>query len=129
MSIVRTLARPLLAGVFVVGGLDTWRTPEPRAKVAEPVLSQVSRAAPGLPLEDVDLVRANAATQVTAAAMLALGIRPRLAAATLAASIVPTTLGGHRFWEHDEAAPRAQQRIHFFKNLAILGGLLLATKA
>ncbi len=110
------------------GGFDTWRAPEPRARVAQPLLAQVTRLAPGLPLGDVELVRANAATQMGAAALLALGVRPRLCAATLAASIVPTTLGGHRFWEQDEDAPRTQQRIHFLKNLAILGGLVLATE-
>jgi putative oxidoreductase len=124
MSALRAIARPLLAGVFVRGGVDAFRSPEPRAATAAPVLDRVSRLSP----KDVSheaIVRANAAAQVAAAGMLALGVRPRLAGAALAASIVPTTVGGHRFWEHDDPASRAQQQIHFMKNLAILGGLLL----
>jgi hypothetical protein len=39
---------------------------------------------------------------------------------------VPTTLAGHRFWEEEDETRRAQQRIHFFKNLSMLGGLMLA---
>jgi putative oxidoreductase len=39
---------------------------------------------------------------------------------------VPTTLAGHRFWEEDDPARRHQQQIHFFKNLGLLGGLVLA---
>jgi hypothetical protein len=45
----------------------------------------------------------------------------------LAGSVIPTTLAGHRYWEiHDDPARRAQQKIHFFKNLGLLGGLMLA---
>jgi uncharacterized membrane protein YphA (DoxX/SURF4 family) len=44
----------------------------------------------------------------------------------LAASLAPTTVAGHRFWEYDDKAQRQQQQIHFFKNLSMLGGLILA---
>jgi hypothetical protein len=40
--------------------------------------------------------------------------------------LVPTTYAGHRFWETDDKQERMQQRIHFLKNLSILGGLLIA---
>ena len=64
--------------------------------------------------------------QVGAGLMLALGRFPRLSSALLAGSLVPTTLAGHRFWEEQDETKRAQQRIHFFKNLGMLGGLMLA---
>ena len=59
-------------------------------------------------------------------AVLALGVSPlsRMAALSLCASLVPTTLGGHAFWTHTDPAARAQQTIHFNKNLALFGGLL-----
>ena len=57
--------------------------------------------------------------------MLTAGRLPRLAALALAASMVPMTLGGHAFWRHDDPTHRSQQQIHFDKNLAIIGGLLL----
>ena len=44
----------------------------------------------------------------------------------MAGTLVPTTLAGHRFWEADEETDQAQQRIHFLKNLSMLGGLLIA---
>jgi uncharacterized membrane protein YphA (DoxX/SURF4 family) len=40
--------------------------------------------------------------------------------------LVPTTLAGHRFWEESDEKARSMQRIQFFKNLSMLGGLLLA---
>ncbi len=61
-----------------------------------------------------------------AGGMLALGIAPRTAAAVLAGSLVLTTLVGHPFWK-EEGETRTMQKIHFLKNLAMLGGLLLAT--
>ncbi len=126
MSPIRRLARPLLAAVFVSGGIEAFNHPEPRAIKAEPVTSKLATPL-GLPEDAVLLVKINAAVQVGAGAMLAIGKLPRVAALVLCGSIVPTTLAGHRFWEETEPASRAQQRIHFFKNLSILGGLLLAT--
>ena len=49
-----------------------------------------------------------------------------LAATVLAASLVPTTLAAHRFWEEEDPRARAAQRVHFQKNCAMLGGLILA---
>jgi uncharacterized membrane protein YphA (DoxX/SURF4 family) len=63
---------------------------------------------------------------VLAATLLATGRLPRVAATVLAVSLVPTTLAGHRFWEGTDPQARAAQRIHFLKNTAMLGGLILA---
>ena len=52
-------------------------------------------------------------------------MKPRLAAAGLAASLMPTTLAGHSFWQQAEAPARAAHKAHFYKNVAVLGGLLL----
>jgi putative oxidoreductase len=123
--LIRRIARPLLAGVFVTGGIDVLRNPGPRAEKAEPLTSKLGNVLP-LPQETEQVVRLNAIAQVTAGALLAAGRLPRLAATVLAGSLVPTTLAGHPFWEEDDPRTRAQQRIHLAKNLAILGGLLLA---
>lgn len=115
----------MLAAVFVTGGVDVLRRPGPRVEVAAPVATKVAEPLP-LPSDPEQLVKMNAAVQVVAGLLLALGRFPRLAAAALAASLVPTTLGGHRFWEHDDPAKRAQQQVHFLKNVGLLGGLILA---
>jgi uncharacterized membrane protein YphA (DoxX/SURF4 family) len=92
---------------------------------AGPLLASMRRVAP-LPEDDELLVRANAAAMVVAGTSLALGRLPRLSAAALLASMIPTTLAGHSYWTHDDPAARAQQRVQFHKNLAMIGGLLLA---
>jgi uncharacterized membrane protein YphA (DoxX/SURF4 family) len=132
MTITRLIARPMLASVFVVGGVNALRNAEAQAAKAKPVADRIvplaQKAAPGAPVptDTVTLVRINAVAQLGAAAALATGRAPRLAASVLAASLVPTTLAGHRFWEESDKTARNQQRIHFVKNVSVLGGLLLA---
>jgi uncharacterized membrane protein YphA (DoxX/SURF4 family) len=126
MGIARTLARPLLGAIFVVSGLDVLAHPEGRAKAAKPVVDAVAGVIPFAPADPVTAVTVNALVHVGAGAMLAAGILPRLSALALATSMVPTTMAGHRFWEHEDPSQRAQQRVHFLKNTAIMGGLLIA---
>jgi len=88
----------------------------------------LERAAPHvkIPEETVTLVRVNAAVQIIAAVALARGRAPRMSSTMLAASLLPTTVAGHQFWNETDPAVRTNQQIHFFKNLSMLGGLLLA---
>ena len=125
MTLIRRIARPLLAASFVSGGVDTLRNPGPRAEKAEPVAPPIAERLP-FPTDTDQLVKINAGVQVVAGVLLALGRVPRLASCALAGSLVPTTLAGHRFWEEEDETRRAQQQIHFLKNLGLLGGLVLA---
>jgi putative oxidoreductase len=122
---VRTLARPMLAGVFIAGGMDVLANPEPRAKLAKPVVDRVAAMVPFAPSDPKTAVALNAAIQIGGGSMLAAGILSRLAALALATSLVPTTLAAHRFWEFEDPALRSRHRIEFLKNSAILGGLLV----
>ena len=125
MSISRRMARPLLASMFVSGGLDAIRNPESKVERAEAVTQTLTNHVPGLP-DTVTLIKWNGMAQVAAGALLAIGKFRRLAAVVLIGSIIPTTYAGHRFWEETDDAARAQQRVHFLKNLGLLGGLILA---
>ncbi len=126
MTVLRALARPMLAGIFIVEGFDTLRRPERVAKQAEPVVQQLAERVPAVPADPVQAVRLNGAIQLAAGVLLAMGRFPRLSALAIAGTLVPTTLAGHRFWEAEEDETQAQQRIHFLKNLAMFGGLLIA---
>ena len=126
MLVLRAVARPMLASIFIVQGYDTFRRPERVAARAEPVVRPLAERFPAIPAKTEDAVRLNGAVQMVAGSMLALGRWPRLSALALAATLVPTTAAGHRFWEEDDEGAKAQQRIHFLKNVAILGGLLIA---
>lgn len=132
MSLLRLVARPMLASMFIVGGLNSIKNVDVYAARAKPVLDRVqpllASLGDSLPVElDAKmLVRANGVVHVVAGAMLATGRWPRLAALVLAASLVPTTFGGHRYWEESDPAMRGNQRTHFVKNISMGGGLLLA---
>jgi uncharacterized membrane protein YphA (DoxX/SURF4 family) len=127
MSFSSLVARPLLAGMFVYGGLDSFRNPEGKVPRAEKVTPAIADAV-GIDADTAQLVQFNGAVQVGAGITMALGVFPRLSALLLAGSLVPTTLAGHRFWEAEDDAARAQQTIHFLKNLGMLGGLLLVVE-
>ncbi len=129
--LVRRIARPLLASSFLYGGIDTLRNPQTRVPGAAPVVDSITRAADQqLPVQvprDVEQwVRIDAGIKVGAGALFALGKLPRLSALALAGSIVPTTLAGHRFWEHEDPEERFGQLSNLLKNAGLLGGLLIA---
>jgi putative oxidoreductase len=129
--LVRRIARPLLASSFVYGGVDTLRNPQTRVPGAQPVVDTITQQADKqLPVQvprDVEQwVKIDAGVKVVAGSLFALGKLPRLSAVALAGSIVPTTLAGHRFWEHEDPQERFAQLAHLLKNAGLLGGLLIA---
>jgi putative oxidoreductase len=125
MRLSRTIARPLVASIFVASGLEVLMNPEPRAKAAQPVVDKVASVIPFAPRDPVDAVKLNAAVHLGAGVLLAAGVMSRLAALALAVSMVPTTVAGHPFWQIEDPVKRNQQRTQFLKNTAILGGLLV----
>lgn len=126
MTPVRYIARPLLAPMFVFGGVDALRNPGRRADNARKITPWLHRIAPQLPDDAETLVRLNGGVQLAGGIFLATGRMPRLSAAVLAVTLVPTTLAQHRFWEESDPGAKSNHRRHFTKNLGVLGGLLLA---
>jgi uncharacterized membrane protein YphA (DoxX/SURF4 family) len=120
----------MLATLFVAEGFSALRSPEQLAGRAKPVTDRLaptlSKVHPKLPTDAETLVRVNGAAQVTAGLLLATGHATTPAALVLAGSLVPTTLAGHRYWEHDDPAERRMQRIQLMKNLGLVGGLIFA---
>ena len=111
----RRTGQALLGVMFMKLGFDAARAPGNRVELAANL---------GVP-NPAMAVRGNGAAMVVGGAALTLNKLPRLAALGLAASLVPTTLAAHSFWE-EEGAERKQQEIQFYKNLGLLGGLVLA---
>ncbi|WP_276940286.1 DoxX family protein [Ferrimicrobium acidiphilum] len=114
-KLCRQLGRAMVASPLIYGGLGAAREPGMRHKALE---------RSGLPASP-GLVRFNGGAMVVGGVALALGIKPKLAAFGLATSITATTLVGHAFWREEDEAARKNQSIQFYKNAAILGGLLL----
>lgn len=124
-SIATRVASPLIASIFVTGGLDSATNPEGKVKKAEKVTGPIAQRVNILPDDTETLVRLNGITQVIAGAMLSLGILRRASAVVLIGTLGPTTLAGHAFWEELDEDARNAQLMQFAKNLGLLGGLLL----
>jgi putative oxidoreductase len=80
-------------------------------------------ASKGLPMAEVLLV-ITILLELVGGAMLVVGYKARWAALAFAAWLVPVTLVFHQFW----GIPAEQvqnQTNHFFKNVAIFGGMLV----
>jgi putative oxidoreductase len=130
--ILRRVARPLLATIFVWGGVNALRELDRHVQAAKPFLDKTvgknsDRLPDAMPTEPRTLVQADAWIKIGAGLAFGLGKLPRLSALLLAASLVPTTLAAHQFWTVEDDGERAQQEIQFLKNLGLLGGLLIAS--
>ncbi len=108
MSLSRLIARPLLAAGIVYGAQNALRNTGTVASKAAPVTDKivplVRKAGVPLPDDPATLVRINAGVQIAGALALATGKAPRLGAAAIAVTLVPTTVAGHAFWAETDPA-------------------------
>lgn len=109
------LGRFLLALIFLISGIG---------KIVHFGDTAVGMAAMGIPLAKVALVF-TILIEVGGGLLLITGLYVRYAALIMALFLVPVTLIFHKFWglpnpEYDN------QMINFIKNVAIIGGLLVA---
>ena len=108
------LGRIFLALLFVVSGIG---------KITGYAGTAALMASKGLPLVDI-LLPLTIAVELGGGLLLALGWKARWAAAALFLFLIPTTLIFHQFWGIDPKLVQ-MQKIHFLKNVAIMGGMLM----
>lgn len=133
MTLVRFIARPMLSAMFISGGYNSLKNAgylieraKPVTDRVEPMLAGVTKSLP-ITLDAKNLIRLNGLVELVGGIMLARGRAPRLTSLALVATLVPTTLAGHRYWEESNPQERANQRVHLLKNVSMAGGLLLAS--
>lgn len=83
--------------------------------------TQAGMAEMGLPIPSV-LLAGNIVFQLVGAISLLLGFKARWGAVILLIFLIPTTIIFHDFWVNPD------EKIAFFKNLGLIGGLLLLTQ-
>ena len=134
MALSRLIARPLLASYFLANGVQDIKDAPALAAQAAPVTETLAPAldnatpnSVSVPRDPVLWVRASGAVQVVAGLALATGHFPRLSAALLGGTLVPSTAARYRFWEATDKEQRREQLTHFVKNTALAGGLLIAS--
>ncbi|KGM13519.1 DoxX family membrane protein [Cellulomonas bogoriensis] len=130
--LVRRIARPLLATVFVAEGVDALRHPQLHVDRAEAAWNRLQERAPLPAPPDREtlrtVVRLHGAAMTGAAALLALGRAPRLSGLALAALTLPVAVMNQPFVARRgaDAADRRARRERFVRTLSMLGGALLA---
>lgn len=98
MNVIRTLARPLLASVFIVDAIDALKRPDEHVEKLQPmesVIAKASDAVPAMPSNMRTLVRLHAAVTLGAGVLFALGKAPRTSATVLALASAPAAIVAH----------------------------------
>ena len=113
-SLAMFAGRVFLALIFVVSGVG---------KITGYAGTASYMASKGLPLVDV-LLPLTILVELGGGLLLALGWKARWAAAALLLFLIPTTLIFHQFWGLEPKLAQ-MQKIHFLKNVAIMGGMLM----
>jgi putative oxidoreductase len=120
----------MLGTIFMVSGARAVAEPHRLVHRAKPVTDRVAplleRTDKRLPSDPATLVRLNGAVQAVAGALMLTRRYSRPAALVLAGTMVPTTVAGHPFWAVEDRQEARAQQTQFLKNLAIMGGLILA---
>ena len=129
--LVRRLARPMLSAVFIVQGIDSLLNTPRASEAVRPTLEGLQKlpdpVGPRIPDNAKVVARVNGAIQVAAAMCLATGRMPRVAAATLAVTVIPANLGDHMFWDEPDPAEKARKRRDFATDVSLVGALILAS--
>lgn len=133
MALSRLIARPLLSAYFLANGAQDLKDAPARAKDVAPVADLLAPALENatpdsvhVPTDPTTWVRISGAVQLAAGLSLAAGKMPRLSAAVLGVTLVPSTAAHLRFWETADPAERTAQIVQFTRNASLAGGLLIA---
>lgn len=130
MSLLRFVARTLLASYFVANGVKAVRNPGDFSQAAQPIVDKVipavqailpDEAAGYLPRDAVGVARYCGVAQIAGGISLATGIGRRFGAGLLAASMVPQLL------PNNPLKASAEDRARMSREIALLGGVVLAT--
>ena len=133
MTILRAVARTMLASYFVVNGIKAMRHPEEFTEAAEPVAETLlplanqvlpKQAAVYLPEDTAGLVKVTGIAQILGGLSLATGIGRRFGAGVLAATMVPHVLASNPLGA--AGGDRDARYGLLSKNIALLGGVALA---
>ena len=123
--LVRRIARPLFAAVFVADGVDVLRHPGPHTARAQTAWRRLGERTEVPPLDAGQvrtIVRAHGAATAVAGLMLATGKAPRVAGLLLAALTLPLVVADRLVGE--DSTGKARRTL--VERLSMVGGALLA---
>lgn len=110
------LGRAIFGGYFLYNGINHFRNRQ--------MLAEYSRAKK-VPAADV-AVLASGAMIAAGGVSLLMGLRPKIGASMIAGFLLGVSPAIHDFWRQEEPQQKMNEMTHFTKNMAMLGGALLA---
>ncbi|WP_411373681.1 DoxX family protein [Arthrobacter sp. MPF02] len=125
MTLVRTLARPMLASSFVLAGMDKLKNNDDTAQQLSPLLRKAAASLP-FQADEKMLARVIGGTQIGAGVLFGLGKFSRLSAAVLTVISLLNTFVEWRSADISSKEARESRRSQLLKNLSLSGGALLA---
>lgn len=129
MTLVRVIARPLIASSFVFSGVDRLRTAGATAPQLKPVLARVSKVVPAaasITSNEKLVGQVLGATQVGAALLLGIGRFSRIAALLLTITATVNTMVDYGSADVTTSEGKKARRSQLLKNLSLIGAVLLA---
>lgn len=127
MTIIRKLARPLLASSFVFNGLQQVRKPE-GSQYLTPAVDVAAKARPELrPLrgQEKAIIQGMGVAQVAAGALFALGRFPRLSSTVLLTTSAVNTYVEFRAAEVSSKEAKQHRLATGLKNLSLVGAVAI----
>lgn len=129
MTLVRVIARPLLASSFVFSGVDRLHTAGATAQQLKPVLAGVTKVVPSaaaLTSNEKLVGQVLGATQIGAALLLGIGRFSRVAALLLTVTATVNALVDYRSADASTPEGKKARRAQLLKHLSLIGAVLLA---
>ena len=118
---IQLLARALITTVFIIFGYQQFTNIA--GYTANPNIVKFSGMIGGI-LAPVVIAYLVAAIDLLGGLCVLVGFKTRCASIALIIFVILTLFIAHNFWVM-EGAPRVGNQVNFYKNLAIIGGLLL----
>jgi uncharacterized membrane protein YphA (DoxX/SURF4 family) len=110
------LGRALFGGYFLYNGINHFRN--------KGMLSSYA-ASKGVPYPDAAVAGSGAMLLLGGLSMLT-GVRPKLGASLISGFLLGVTPRMHDFWNVGDGQQRMGEQVNFLKNVALLGGILMA---
>lgn len=129
MTIVRFVARPLLASSFIASGVDRLKNSANTAEQLRPVLERAGKTVPSAKpvTSNAEMVaKVVSGTQIGAGVLLGIGKLSRFAATLLVASSALNAVVEYRSADGSSKEAKAQRRNQLLKNVSLIGAVLLA---
>ncbi|GAA1359746.1 DoxX family protein [Brevibacterium luteolum] len=121
MSLVRLIARPMLASAYIANGVSRIKHPQAATDSITPVINAVKKQV-DIPIDAELAARATGVAQVAAGSLLAIGKFPRFSATVLVGTYLIDVIGEQLLTPKEE-----RSQVSLLTKTSMIGGALIAS--